>query len=117
MLSNEERFEKQLSSSVGYFLDYAEDDLGTNYKVSYEIHNVSEMSARRMDDLLDSIRDDIDYYDMDEDYEVGDIAKTAKSKVEFTAVKGKRERGAELEIYYIFEEGAWKIWKMECTRL
>lgn len=46
------------------------DDLGTNYKVSYEIQNVSEMSARRKDELLDGIKDDIDYYDMDEDYEV-----------------------------------------------
>lgn len=46
----------------------------------------------------------------------GDIEKTAKAKVDLTATKGKRERGANLEILYIFEDGAWKIWKMECTR-
>lgn len=89
-----------------YLIEYLEDEVGKNYKLSYEIEEVEHYSKRELKEM----REDMEtYYEMDGD--ILDDAVVVEISVE--AKKSRRSADVEIEMLLTKEKGVWRIYSLE----
>lgn len=90
--------------AVSDALDIFEDSVGPIKKISYEITDETEVSARRVEELEDYL---VEIYNMD----TSSIKKIVKVNLKLT-VKGTKKSSTynTNELYMIKESGGWKIY-------
>ena len=94
--------EESLETQIDYVLDEFEDELGSQYKWSYEIKKDSVLSKRKFEKEIENLEE---YYDIDK----GDISKIAEVDVKVTAKAGKDKESKKFELILSKEKGGWKL--------
>lgn len=91
-------------NAIGYNIDNFELSVGHNYKLSYEIDEIYEMSDRKQDEEFKNIVRS--YPDFDAE---ASISKIAVASVKLTAKQGSKSVTRSVEITMSKESGEWKI--------
>lgn len=101
--SAEEYARVYFENMVGYALDSFENELGHDYKISYEIVDTYKMNKRSRETLEDELT--MIYPDYDDHL----VDSVAVAVVEVTAKRGGNTAYRSLEIIMTKEGGSWKL--------
>lgn len=100
---DEDAVESYFENSVGQMLDEFEDTIGYNYKLSYKINEIYEVSERRERDLFESFRSVFSELD------VSMIDKVSMADITLTIKQGERSLNKSLQITMTKEGKDWKL--------
>lgn len=98
-----EAIENMYESQLTALLDLYEDKTGGDFRLSYEIEDVEELSDRKVDTYVDNLHsmfDDLGSYKID---------KILVVELDVTAKDGRDKYESDLELYLIKEDGKWKL--------
>lgn len=93
--------------NVGNDLDYFDSYVGRNYKLSYEVKEVYEVSGRKLDTILDAIESSYP------DFDISMIKQVRIADVQVTAQEGKSSVNMSIQITMTKENGKWKLLYIE----
>ena len=99
----EEYAEYYFENVAGRNLDYYENSVGHNFKLSYDISETYTLSGRKLDEMLDNISGTYPNFD------VGTIQKIRVICVDVTAKQGQKSTRSELQVTLSKESGSWKL--------
>lgn len=89
--------------AVGQTMDDFEDDVGPNYKITYEIEETYLMSQRQLDQLMTQLESSYSGFDADL------IEKIAAAQIKVTATEGKKSSSKEITVSVSKENGKWRL--------
>ena len=95
--------EEYFESAVGQDIDNFESSVGHNYKMSYEVKEIYDLSQRKQDEMLKNI----EY--LFSDFDVDMINKIAVANVEVTAKQGSKSVTKTVSITMSKEGKTWKV--------
>lgn len=95
--------EEYFQSVLGFYHDMFEDEVGHNYKVSYDVIESFVMSKRNLDVLGERLS-----YTFP-DFEIHEIDKAVQASVEVTAKRGSNRYSVVIMITLTKEDGDWKV--------
>ena len=99
--------EMYFENTVGSTIDYFENSIGHNYKTSYEIVEIYDLSKRKHDELLKEL--EYSYPDFDTD----SLDTISAAKVKITAKQDKRNVNKTIQITMVKEGDSWKLLNFE----
>mgnify|MGYP005751013833 CR=1 FL=1 len=100
---DEDEVESYFENNVGKILDEFENTIGYNYKLSYKIDEIYEVSGRREQELFESFK--IILSDLD----VSMIDKVSMADITVTIKQGERSLNRSLQIIMTKEGKDWKL--------
>jgi len=104
----EDFVEYYFEDSVGGDLDYFEEAVGPNYKLSYKVDEMYTLSGRKLDEMLEDIEESsLSLFD------VSIIDKIVAADVTVTAKKGSKSVDTDLQVIISKENGKWKLLYIE----
>ncbi len=104
---DEEAAESYFEYSVGYDIDDYEESVGHNYKLSYKINEIYDLSERRQEELFDSL--EYTYPDFD----VTMIDKISVARVDITVKQGDKSIERSISITMTKEGKEWRLLYIE----
>ncbi len=99
--------EMYFENTVGSTIDYFENSIGHNYKTSYEIIEIYELSKRKHDEFLKEL--EYEYPDFD----IESIDTVYAAKVKITAKQDKRNVNKTIQMTMTKEGDNWKLLRFE----
>lgn len=99
--------ETYFENHVGTTLDFFENSIGHDYRLSYEVHEKSKLSKYKANEILEQIG--YSYADFD----VSIIKKIVVFDITVTAKHGNKSVKRELYVTMTKEDGTWKLLYME----
>ena len=93
--------------AVGNNIDYYESAVGHNYKMSYEVEEIYDLSQRRQDEIINNIES------IYPDFDVDIISKMAVANVKITVKQEGEMVSQNVMITMSKEEGTWRLLYLE----
>lgn len=103
----EDYVDEYFEYAVGNNIDSFESSVGHNYKMSYEVEEIYDLSQRKQDETLKNI----EY--MYPDFDIDIISKVAVANVKVTAKQGSKSVSKTVKITMSKEENSWKLLYLE----
>lgn len=103
----EDYVDEYFEYAVGKNLDSFEDSVGHNYKMSYEVEEIYDLSQRKQDETLKAIEDRYPDFDLDI------IKKIAVADVKVTAKQGSKSASKTVNIIMSKEGKTWRLLYLE----
>ena len=100
-----EELNEEFKDTMEDMLEEAEDEVGKNPRLVYEIKDVDDLSERKTEDLLEYIEDTYDY----EDIENITAVKVVDIKIKIKGSK-KEKKAVSGNCYIIKDDGEWGIY-------
>lgn len=85
-------------------LDYFEEEVGHDFKLSYKITDAYKMTERKVDKMFEVAEE---YVEDPEDYGISEVMSI---ELEVTAKSGKKTETKDLELCIVKESGKWKLY-------
>lgn len=103
----EDYVDEYFEYAVGKNLDSFEDSVGHNYKMSYEVEEIYDLSQRKKDEMMKTIEDVYPDFDLDI------IKKIAVADVKVTAKQGSKSASKTVNIIMSKEGKTWRLLYLE----
>lgn len=94
-------------NNVGTDLDYYENSVGHNYKLSYEVDEIYEVSERKLAELEGQVQTIYEGFDMSM------VEKVAIADLNVTAENGRKTVNRDVVLTLTKESGEWRLLYME----
>ncbi|MCD7949086.1 MAG: BspA family leucine-rich repeat surface protein [Erysipelotrichaceae bacterium] len=108
-----EEKETAVQTFIDSYLDYFDDDIGSQYTITYEITSTYELTDSQVETVKSQMASsDNEYYEIFMDYFDNEVDSILVGEITATATNGSSSVEQKIRIYLTEESGQWKFFSM-----